>query len=128
MKVWLKGGIIGAILLILIGVLLFILIENCFNIQGKLCANTYDSSEGNVSQRDICFSESYNKCKIYTTSFYYLYNFPFVALSNQNYMLTSYSISSSKIVTILMFADIILIGFVFGVIVSWIIRKIKSCV
>ena len=123
--IWLKGGILGALFILIIGIVLFILTSYCFTIKGNPC-NLYNSSNETVEyEAGACLYENLKECNIYSIPLMYLGKFPllfFVNSSNSYYG----SLNGAILLNIVIILDSAVTGFLIGVAISLIYRKIKS--
>lgn len=123
MRIWIKGGLIGAGLLFVMGTILFLLINTCYNTNGAICHGAYSpQSETEQYETGACLYAHFQNCRIYSAPFSYMYEFPaFLVMDSDN---INYSSLSNGLTGLIIFSDVAITGFVIGAIIGFVVPKI----
>jgi hypothetical protein len=118
---WMKGGIIGGIILLIIGVVLFILSYNCFIAKGQFCKNISDTIE-----RGECYYANTQVCNLYSNPLYYISEFPFADLMKEANLYGSPNLKNAIITDVFNVLDLIIVGFILGAVIGWIYGRLRK--
>ncbi len=123
---WLKWGILGALIVLIIGIVLLFLTFNCYLIKGKSCREIYDkNNEATKDELGICYYENFKDCKIFSEPLFYMGRFPFLFFAEDLDIDYTANFPALIMLNIFELLDFIVTGFFIGALLGSLYKKIK---
>lgn len=132
MKTWIKGGLIGLVVFLLIFSVLFTLDYRCTAPLLKICPNEYSitGNESDLFETVDCVSNAFDSCKPLSDIVYYFGIFPFIYLIKiTGFDIVSFGTttwSSAIIYDIFIILNVIITGFLLGALVGFVVGKFRN--